>query len=69
MQTLVPPTLIWPEPSTPSCEQVTPGNVTSEEQDGKIGSGSGEAPQPLQGGADTGDRESEKETGAEGDGP
>jgi hypothetical protein len=49
MQTLAPPTLVWPEPSAPSCE--------------------GEKPQPLQGGADAGDRDSEKETGSEGDGP
>jgi hypothetical protein len=69
MQTLAPPTLIWPELSAPSCEQVVPGNVTAEEQEGKLESGSGEKPQPLQGGADAGDRDSEKETGSEGDGP
>ncbi len=49
MQTLAPPTLIWPELSVPLCEGVVP--------------------QPIQGGADAGDRNSEKETGSEGDGP
>jgi hypothetical protein len=67
MQTLTSPTPILPELSTPSCEQVVPGNVTADERDGKIGSG-GKAPDPLQGGAGADDRESEKETGNEGTG-
>lgn len=70
MQMLPPLTLNWPELSTPLCEQLLPGNATGEEEqeeEGKIGSG-GDAPGPLQGGADTGERESAEETGAEGDG-
>jgi hypothetical protein len=67
MTTLAPPTPIEPELSAPSCEQVTPGNTTADEQDGKIGSG-GPAPEPLQGGAGAGDRESEEQTGNEGAG-
>ncbi len=67
MPTLTAPTPICPESTTPSCEQVLPGNVSADEMDGKIGSG-GEAPRPLQGGADAGDRESETDTGNEGSG-
>jgi hypothetical protein len=67
MQTLAPPTPILPELSTPSCEQVVPGNVTADENDGKIESGGG-TPGPLQGGADTGDSESENEASNIGDG-
>lgn len=65
MQTLAPPTPIWPELSIPSCEQVMPGNATEDEQDGKIGSGlaGSPEPEPLQGGGDDSD-----ETGSEGDG-
>ena len=69
MQTLAPPTPIWPELSTPSCEQVTTGSVTSEEKDGKLRSGGGAKPKPLQGEGDTSDDpERDKETGAEGGG-
>jgi hypothetical protein len=67
MQTLAPPTPILPELSTPSCEQVVPGNVTADENDGKIGSG-GAPPKPLQGGGDTGTPESENEPSNIGDG-
>ncbi len=70
MQTLAPPTLIRPDLSAPSCEQVVPGNVTPEEEleeEGHIGTG-GAAPKPLQG---EGDPETEKwdsDTGNEGAG-
>lgn len=59
MQTLV----------TPSCEQVTPGNVSADENDGKIGGGQspGSEQKPLQGGGDSGP-ERDKETGNEGAG-
>jgi hypothetical protein len=68
MQMLPPLTPIWPEPGMPLCEQILPGNATPEpeqEEEGKIGSG-GDAPGPLQGGADP--SEASEETGAEGDG-
>jgi hypothetical protein len=68
MQTLAPPSLIWPKLSTPSCEQVTPGNITPEEEEGKLKSGEGEKPKPLQGGADAGERDRESDTGNEGTG-
>lgn len=70
MQMLPPLTLSWPDLSRPLGEQILPGNATGEEEqeeEGKIGSG-GAPPGPLQGGADTGERESQEETGAEGDG-
>ncbi len=65
METLAPPAPSRPELSTPSCEQVLPGNATEDEQEGHIGSG-GPAPKPLQGGGDS--PEVEQETGNEGAG-
>ncbi len=62
MATLAPPNPL--ELSTPFCEQVLPGNVTPEEQEGKIEDG-GPAPGPLQGDVDQGDPETEKRTGNE----
>lgn len=69
METLAPP--VWPELSMPFCEQTVPGNVTGDEQEGKIGSGRaelGEEPEPLQGGTDPDDPAAGDETGSEGDG-
>jgi hypothetical protein len=71
MYTLAPPTPTSPEPSTPSCEQIMPGNVTGDEQDGKLGTGKAEqgvTPEPLQGEADPSEADREEETGAEGGG-
>ena len=64
MQTLEPPALPPLELSIPLCEQVIPGNVPPDTDDGELG-GTGPAPAPLQGG---GDPESEEETGNEGAG-
>jgi len=52
MQTLDPPILRVPDLSTPSCEQVIDGNVPPEDDEGHIG-GTGPAPKPLQGGAES----------------
>lgn len=60
MQTLDRPILHVPDLSTPSCEQVIPGNVPPDEEN--VGS-AGPAPKPLQG---EGDPESNRETGNEG---
>ncbi|MBV8367760.1 MAG: hypothetical protein JO036_02335 [Candidatus Eremiobacteraeota bacterium] len=64
MQTLDPPTLLPPELSIPWCEQVLPGNVPPDTDEGELG-GTGPAPEPLQGG---GDPESEERQGNEGAG-
>ncbi len=64
MELLAPPRPRF-DPGAPSCEQVLPGNVTPEEQEGQIGGG-GPAPKPLQGGADS--EETEERTGNEGAG-
>jgi len=52
MQTLERPTLLRPAAGTPSCEQVLPGNVDPEADEGRIG-GTGPAPKPLQGDAES----------------
>lgn len=65
MQTLDRPILHVPDRSTPACEQAIPGNATEDESEGRIGSGTGPAPQPLQGDADP---NNQKEVGNEGDG-
>jgi hypothetical protein len=65
MQTLDPPTLLLPElRSIVVSEQVIPGNVPPDTDDGNLGD-VGPEPEPLQGG---GDAEAEKETGNEGAG-
>jgi hypothetical protein len=51
-------------------DQVVPGNVTVDEEEGKIGGNGpsdGSEQQPLQGGGDAGDRG--QGVGSEGDGP
>jgi hypothetical protein len=65
MQTLDRPTLLRPGPGMPSCEQVLPGNVDPEADEGHIG-GTGPAPQPLQGDAES--PEATEREGFEGDG-
>lgn len=67
METLAPPLPSIAEPAMPFCEQVLPGNVTPEQEEGHIG-GAGPAPQPLQGDVDQGDPEEESRTGNEGAG-
>ena len=64
MQTLEPLTLLPLEPTILASEQVIPGNVPPDTDDGELGE-TGPAPTPLQGG---GDPESEEETGNEGAG-
>ena len=67
MQTLEPPTLLPLELSLPSCEQVIPGNVPPDTDDGEL-SQTGPPPEPLQGDVDQGDPEEESRTGNEGAG-
>jgi hypothetical protein len=69
MQTLDPPTRTRFEPGEPACTQQITGDSGPEEQDGKITSGDGKPPQPLQGEGDTSETPGrENETGNEGGG-
>lgn len=52
MQTLDPPILLVPDRSTALGEQVLPGNVPPEDDEGHL-SGPGPEPRPLQGGAES----------------
>jgi hypothetical protein len=71
MQTLAPPIPSDPALSNPLLsEQVVPGNVTVDEEEGKIGGGGpsgGSEQKPLQGGSSSDDPP--PEVGSEGDGP
>jgi hypothetical protein len=64
MQTLDPPTLLLPELSIPTCEQVLPGNVPPETDEGHTTSGP--PPEPLQGESE--DPEVDQREGNEGAG-
>jgi hypothetical protein len=67
MQTLEPPTLLPLEPTILASEQVIPGNVPPDTDDGQVGQ-TGPPPEPLQGDVDQGDPEEEGRTGNEGAG-
>jgi hypothetical protein len=68
MELLAPPMPPLPDLGIPLGEQVIPGNVPPDEDDGTV-SGGGPAPGPLQGDIDQGDPEERHRVGNEGDGP